>query len=55
MYFWSALFGAGVVALSVTKGPLVVVSFGGSLAVVALVLVNMPRLRTAYRARRHPV
>jgi UDP-GlcNAc:undecaprenyl-phosphate GlcNAc-1-phosphate transferase len=51
MYFWSALFGAGVVALSVTKGPLVVVSLGGALAAVALLLVNMPRLRAARRAR----
>jgi UDP-GlcNAc:undecaprenyl-phosphate/decaprenyl-phosphate GlcNAc-1-phosphate transferase len=51
MYFWSALFAAGVVALSVTKGPLVVVSLGGALAVVALLLVNMPRLRAARRAR----
>ncbi len=31
MYFWSALFGAGVVALSVTKGPLLVVAAGGAL------------------------
>jgi UDP-GlcNAc:undecaprenyl-phosphate GlcNAc-1-phosphate transferase len=51
MYFWSALFAAGVVALSVTKGPLVVVSLGGALAAVALLLVNMPRLRAARRAR----
>ena len=51
MYFWSALFGAGVVALSVTKGPLVVVALGGALAAIALVLVNMPRLRAAQRAR----
>ena len=50
MYFWSALFGAGVVALSVTKGPLVVVALGGALAVVALLLVNMPRLRAAPKA-----
>jgi UDP-GlcNAc:undecaprenyl-phosphate/decaprenyl-phosphate GlcNAc-1-phosphate transferase len=51
MYFWSALFGAGVVALSVTKGLLVVVWLGGALAAVALLLVNMPRLRAARRAR----
>jgi len=52
MYLWSGLFGACVVALSVTKGPLTVVSLGGGVAVVALLLVNMPRLRAAYRARR---
>ena len=51
MYFWAALFGASVVALSVTQGPLVVVSIGGSLAAVALLLVTLPRLRANYRAR----
>jgi UDP-GlcNAc:undecaprenyl-phosphate GlcNAc-1-phosphate transferase len=54
MYFWSALLGAAMVALSMTKGPLVVVSIGGALAVLALLLVNMPRLRAAFRARRRP-
>ena len=44
-----------MVALSVTKGPLTVVSLGGGVAVIALLLVNMPRLRAAYRARRRVV
>jgi UDP-GlcNAc:undecaprenyl-phosphate/decaprenyl-phosphate GlcNAc-1-phosphate transferase len=52
MYFWSALLGAGVVALSVTQGPLVVVAIGGALAAIALILVNMPRMLAAFRARR---
>jgi UDP-GlcNAc:undecaprenyl-phosphate/decaprenyl-phosphate GlcNAc-1-phosphate transferase len=54
MYFWSALLGAAVVALSITQGPMIVVSIGGSLAAVALLLVSMPRLRAARRARRRP-
>jgi UDP-GlcNAc:undecaprenyl-phosphate GlcNAc-1-phosphate transferase len=54
MYFWSGLLGAVVVALSITQGPMIVVSIGGTLAAVALLLVNMPRLRAAYRARRRP-
>jgi UDP-GlcNAc:undecaprenyl-phosphate GlcNAc-1-phosphate transferase len=51
MYFCSAVFGAGVVALSVIQGPLVVISMAGSFAVLALLLVGLPRLRAA-RARR---
>jgi len=51
MYFCSAVIGAGIVALSVTQGPLIVVSIGGSLAVVALLLVSLPRLLSLYRAR----
>jgi hypothetical protein len=52
MYFCSAVIGAGVVALSVTQGPLVVISIAGSLAVVALLLVSLPRLHAIYRAHR---
>jgi UDP-GlcNAc:undecaprenyl-phosphate/decaprenyl-phosphate GlcNAc-1-phosphate transferase len=52
MYFCSAAIGAGVVALSITQGPLIVASIGGLLAVVALLLVSMPRLHALYRARR---
>jgi UDP-GlcNAc:undecaprenyl-phosphate GlcNAc-1-phosphate transferase len=55
MYLWSALFGAVVVALSITKGPLLVAAYGGAVAVVALLLVSMPRLVAAYRARRGTV
>lgn len=52
MYFCSAVIAAGVVALSITQGPLIVASIGGSLAVVALLLVSLPRLNAIYRARR---
>ncbi|MDQ1494394.1 MAG: UDP-GlcNAc:undecaprenyl-phosphate/decaprenyl-phosphate GlcNAc-phosphate transferase, partial [Actinomycetota bacterium] len=54
MYLWSSLLGAGVVALSITQGPMIVLSIGGTIAVLTLLLVNMPRMRAAYRARRHP-
>jgi UDP-GlcNAc:undecaprenyl-phosphate GlcNAc-1-phosphate transferase len=46
MYFCSAVIGAGVVALSVTQGPLIVVSIGGGLVALATLLVSLPRLRS---------
>jgi hypothetical protein len=52
MYFFSALLAAVVVGLSITQGPLLIASIGGSLAVVAIVLVSMPKLRAAHRSRR---
>ena len=52
MYFCSAVLGAVVVALSVTQGPLIVASIGGSLAMLALLLVSLPKLRSSHRARR---
>ncbi len=54
MYLWSSLLGAGVVALSIIQGPMIVLSIGGTIAVLTLLLVNMPRMRAAYRAHRHP-
>ncbi len=45
IYFWSALLAFGGVAMSVAAGPLPVLSVVGALAVVALILSNVPRLR----------
>jgi UDP-GlcNAc:undecaprenyl-phosphate GlcNAc-1-phosphate transferase len=45
MYFWTALLGFGGVAMSVTGGPWPVFGVVCVLAVVALVAVNLPRLR----------
>ena len=52
MYVCSALIGAGVVALSVAQGPLIVVSIGGSLAVFVLLVVSLPKLRASHRSHR---
>lgn len=52
MYSCSALLGGGVVALSITQGPLIVFSIFGCLAVLVLLLVSLPRLRASYRGRR---
>ncbi len=49
IYFWSALLAFGGVAMSVAAGPLPVLSVVGALAVVALILSNVPRLRPARR------
>ena len=49
MYFWTALLAFGGVAASVTGGPLRVLSVVIALALVALVLATLPRLRAARR------
>jgi UDP-GlcNAc:undecaprenyl-phosphate/decaprenyl-phosphate GlcNAc-1-phosphate transferase len=52
MYVCSALIGAGVVVLSVAQAPLVLFSIAGSLAVFVLLVISLPKLRAAQRARR---
>jgi len=49
MYFWTALLAFGAVAATVTGGPLQVLAVLGGVAVVALVLSSVPRLRAARR------
>jgi UDP-GlcNAc:undecaprenyl-phosphate/decaprenyl-phosphate GlcNAc-1-phosphate transferase len=49
MYFWAALVGSAVVALAFTSGRLVIATVAGSVAVVALIVSNIPRLRAARR------
>ncbi len=48
MYFWTALLGFGAVALTIGGGPLPVLAVLGTIAVCALVLLNLPRLRSAH-------
>jgi UDP-GlcNAc:undecaprenyl-phosphate GlcNAc-1-phosphate transferase len=47
LYFWAALVGSAVVALAFTSGWLVIATVAGSVAVVALIVSNIPRLRAA--------
>ena len=47
MYFWTALLGFGAVAVSISGGPVPVLAGLGLLGAAALVLSNVPRLRTA--------
>jgi UDP-GlcNAc:undecaprenyl-phosphate/decaprenyl-phosphate GlcNAc-1-phosphate transferase len=49
IYFWSALLAGGGVAMSITDGPLPVLSVVGALAAVALLLSSVPRLRAQRR------
>jgi UDP-GlcNAc:undecaprenyl-phosphate GlcNAc-1-phosphate transferase len=49
IYFWSALLAGGGVAMSITDGPLPVLSVVGALAALALLISNIPRLRTQRR------
>jgi len=49
IYLWTALLAFGGVAVSVTNGLWLVLSVVGGTAVVALVLVNLPRLRPTRR------
>lgn len=51
MYMWSALLGFGVVALSIAPGRTMVLVVTGVLAVLALVVVALPRLRSSGRRR----
>ncbi len=52
LYFWSALLAFGGVALSIMRGPWIVVSVLGVLAVFGLLLSLVPRLRASLRRRR---
>jgi len=52
MYVCSALIAAGVVAMSVSQGLLVVISLAGCLAVFVLLVVSLPKLRALHRAHR---
>jgi UDP-GlcNAc:undecaprenyl-phosphate GlcNAc-1-phosphate transferase len=47
MYFWAALLGSAFVALAFYAGWLTIVMVAGSVAVVALIISNIPRLRAA--------
>ena len=49
MYFWAALVGTAMVSLAFSGGLWLVVSVSGAVAVVALILSNIPRLRAARR------
>jgi len=49
IYFWSALLAFGGVAMAILGDPLTVLPFVGALAVVALLLSNVPRLRALRR------
>jgi UDP-GlcNAc:undecaprenyl-phosphate GlcNAc-1-phosphate transferase len=51
MYLWAALFSFGVVALSVVRTPLLVLSFATVGAVIVLLLMSMPRLRGRWNGR----
>lgn len=49
IYFWAALLAFGGVAVTLTNSVAMVASFVGALAVIALILTNVPRLRSARR------
>jgi UDP-GlcNAc:undecaprenyl-phosphate/decaprenyl-phosphate GlcNAc-1-phosphate transferase len=49
MYFWAALVSSAVVALAFTGGRLVIGTVAGSVAIVALLVSNIPRLRAVRR------
>ena len=51
MYLWAALFSGTVVGLSITKTPLFVLAVATAAAVLALLLMSMPRLRWWERRR----
>jgi UDP-GlcNAc:undecaprenyl-phosphate GlcNAc-1-phosphate transferase len=48
IYGWSALLAFGAVGLSTTNGPTVVIGLTAALAVIALVVSNLPRLRRSH-------
>ncbi len=52
IYFWAALLAFGGVSISITSSPALVLSMVGALAVVALVLSSIPRLRALRRPTR---
>jgi UDP-GlcNAc:undecaprenyl-phosphate GlcNAc-1-phosphate transferase len=52
MYFWAALLGSAVVAVSITGGPLEVGAITAAVAVVAMTIIALPRLRAVRRASR---
>ncbi len=47
LYFWTALLAFGAVTASLSSGPLPVLAGMAGLAVVALIVLNLPRLRAA--------
>ncbi|MBO0884221.1 MAG: undecaprenyl-phosphate alpha-N-acetylglucosaminyl 1-phosphate transferase, partial [Mycobacterium sp.] len=49
IYLWAALIAFGGVAMTLTDSAAVVLSLVGALAIVALVLSNVPRLRALRR------
>jgi UDP-GlcNAc:undecaprenyl-phosphate/decaprenyl-phosphate GlcNAc-1-phosphate transferase len=51
LYFWSALLAFGGVALSIMRGPWLVVSVLGGLAAVGMLMSLVPRLRGRVRGR----
>ena len=51
IYFWAALLAFGGVAVSVAKSLELVLSMVGALAVAALLLINLPRLRATRRTQ----
>jgi UDP-GlcNAc:undecaprenyl-phosphate GlcNAc-1-phosphate transferase len=54
LYFWSALIAFGGVALSIMRGPWLVVSVAGGLAAVGMLMSLVPRMRAHLRRRRTP-
>ena len=52
LYFWSALLAFGGVALSIMRGPWIVVSVLSVLTVVGLLMSLVPRLRASLKRRR---
>jgi UDP-GlcNAc:undecaprenyl-phosphate GlcNAc-1-phosphate transferase len=52
MYLWATLFSGTVVGLSITKTPLYLLAVATAAAVLALLLMSMPRLRWWERDRR---
>jgi len=52
MYLWATLFAGGVVALSIAKTPLSVLAVTTLAAMLALLMMSMPRLRWWKRGRR---
>ncbi|MCW2713982.1 MAG: wecA, partial [Frankiales bacterium] len=49
MYFWTALLAFGAVAGSVAGSPLPVLAVAGTVAVLAIVMASVPKLRAARR------
>ncbi|MGH8867285.1 MAG: MraY family glycosyltransferase [Actinomycetes bacterium] len=49
MYFWAALLAFGAVAVTFVDGPLLVIGVAATLAILAFVVMNLPRLRAARR------
>jgi UDP-GlcNAc:undecaprenyl-phosphate GlcNAc-1-phosphate transferase len=54
LYFWSALIAFGGVALSIMRGPWLVVSVAGGLAAVGMLMSLVPRMRARIGRHRTP-